>query len=63
VQDRLAADAPVLRALVVEGGQILVCGGRDMAAAVKRTLEAVLRPLGVDLARLKEEGRYVEDVY
>lgn len=63
VQDRLAADAPALRALVVEGGQILVCGGRDMAAAVKRTLEAVLRPLGIDLATLKKEGRYVEDVY
>lgn len=63
VQDRLAADAPALRALMVEGGQILVCGGRDMAAAVKRTLDAVLRPLGVDLATLQAEGRYVEDVY
>lgn len=63
VQDRLAADAPALRALMVEGGQILVCGGRDMAAAVKRTLDVVMRPLGVDLATLQAEGRYVEDVY
>ncbi len=63
VQDRLAADASTLRALIIEGGQILVCGGRDMAAGVKRTLDAVLRPLGVDLATLKAEGRYVEDVY
>jgi sulfite reductase (NADPH) flavoprotein alpha-component len=63
VQDRLAADAPALRDLVGQGGQILVCGGRDMAGAVKRTLEAVLRPLGIDLATLRAEGRYVEDVY
>ncbi|ABS70165.1 oxidoreductase FAD/NAD(P)-binding domain protein (plasmid) [Xanthobacter versatilis] len=63
VQDRIAADAPRLRELVKQGAQILVCGGRDMAEAVTRALEPVVRPLGLDLPALKSSGRYVEDVY
>lgn len=63
VQDRLAADAPRLRELLKQGAQILVCGGRDMAEAVTRALEPVVRPLGLDLPTLKSSGRYVEDVY
>ena len=63
VQDRVAADAPRLRELIRHGAQVLVCGGRDMAQAVTHTLEAVVRPLGLDLATLKSNGRYVEDVY
>ncbi|WP_341987812.1 PepSY domain-containing protein [Azorhizobium sp. AG788] len=63
VQDRIAADAPRLRELIRQGGQILVCGGRDMAQAVTLALDTVVRPLGLDLATLKSAGRYVEDVY
>ncbi len=63
VQDRIAADAPRLRELIRQGGQILVCGSRDMGAAVTRTLDTVVRPLGLDLATLRAGGRYVEDVY
>ncbi|MEP9350715.1 PepSY domain-containing protein [Xanthobacter sp. KR7-225] len=63
VQDRIAADAPRLRELVKQGAQILVCGGRDMAEAVTRALEPVVRPLGLDPPTLKSSGRYVEDVY
>lgn len=63
VQDRIAADAPRLRELIRQGAQILVCGGRDMAEAVCRSLDSVVRPLGLDLATLKSHGRYVEDVY
>lgn len=63
VQDRIAADATRLRELVRQGAQILVCGGRDMAEAVTRALEPVVRPLGLDLPTLKSSGRYVEDVY
>lgn len=63
VQDRLAADAPRLRDLVRHGAQILVCGSRDMSAAVTGTLDGILRPLGLDLATLRAGGRYVEDVY
>lgn len=63
VQDRVAADAPRLRELIRHGAQVLVCGGRDMAQDVTRTLDAIVRPLGLDLAALKGSGRYVEDVY
>lgn len=63
VQDRIAADAPRLRELIRHGAQVLVCGGRDMAQAVTHTLDAIVRPLGLDLAALKSSGRYVEDVY
>ena len=60
---RLAADAPKLRELIRHGAQVLVCGGRDMADAVTSALGGVVRPLGLDLATLKSDGRYVEDVY
>lgn len=63
IQDRLAADAPKLRELIRHGAQVLVCGGRDMAEAVTHALGGVVRPLGLDLATLKSDGRYVEDVY
>ena len=63
IQDRLAADAPKLRELIRHGAQVLVCGGRDMADAVTSALGGVVRPLGLDLATLKSDGRYVEDVY
>jgi sulfite reductase (NADPH) flavoprotein alpha-component len=63
VQDRLAADALALRDLVRHGAQVLVCGGRDMAGGVARAFETILQPLGLDLATLKLEGRYREDVY
>ena len=63
VQDRVAADAHRLRGLIRAEAQILVCGGREMARAVAETLESVVRPLGLDLATLKSNGRYLEDVY
>jgi sulfite reductase (NADPH) flavoprotein alpha-component len=63
VQDRLAADAVALGDMIQHGAQVLVCGGRDMAGGVARAFEAILQPLGLDLAILKLEGRYREDVY
>jgi len=63
VQDRIAADAHRLRALIAQEAQILVCGGRDMAHAVRETLERVLSPIGLDLATLRTRGRYLEDVF
>jgi len=63
VQDRLAAEANVIRDLVRSGAQIMVCGSRQMAAAVAATVDRVVAPIGTDLATLKARGRYVEDVY
>ena len=53
----------MLRELIRGGAQVLVCGGRDMAASVTETMERVLHPLGIELSTLKSSGRYVEDVY
>ncbi len=63
VQDLLRQDAAKIAALVEEGAQILVCGGREMAAGVSRALEEVLRPHGLCPLELKAAGRYGEDVY
>jgi sulfite reductase (NADPH) flavoprotein alpha-component len=63
VQDRIAADAIELRSLIQRGAQVLVCGGRDMAASVARALDAITAPMGLDLQTLKSGGRYIEDVY
>lgn len=63
VQDRLRADAERLRTLVGAGAQVLVCGGREMAAGVWETLDELLVPAGLTPGLLKNEGRYLEDVY
>ena len=63
VQDRIASDANELRDLIQRGAQVLICGGRDMAAGVARSLEAIIGPAGLELQTLKANGRYLEDVY
>lgn len=63
VQDRLRADATALRDQIARDGQVLVCGGTAMARAVAGEFEALLAPLGLSVASLKAEGRYLEDVY
>ncbi|MGC3872526.1 PepSY domain-containing protein [Halomonas sp. GXIMD04776] len=63
VQDKLIANGPELRRLIEKGAQILVCGGRNMAASVMAALNEVVAPLGMDVATLKAQGRYREDVY
>lgn len=63
VQDILRRDAARLGKLIAAGGQVLVCGGREMAAGVAAALVDILAPQGVTLATLKAEGRYAEDVY
>ncbi|PTV94776.1 sulfite reductase (NADPH) flavoprotein alpha-component [Rhodobacter aestuarii] len=63
VQDALRADAEKLRAMLAAGAQIMVCGGRDMAAAVRATLDDIAETAAQSPATLKAEGRYLEDVY
>jgi sulfite reductase (NADPH) flavoprotein alpha-component len=63
VQDRLRKDADHLRAMIADGAQIMVCGGREMAAGVMGALAEVLAPAGLTPIALKAQGRYVEDVY
>ena len=63
VQDALRGDGDRVARLVAAGAQILVCGGRDMAAGVSAALTDILAPTGLTPAILKAEGRYAEDVY
>ncbi len=63
VQDKVALDAEKLRKLIEGNAQILVCGGRDMANSVSAAIKLIIAPLGIDLASLKAQGRYLEDVY
>ncbi len=63
VQDAVRRDGQRLAGLIASGAQIMVCGGADMAAGVKTALGDILDPLNLTTAKLKAEGRYVEDVY
>ncbi|MEO9231466.1 MAG: PepSY domain-containing protein [Devosia sp.] len=63
VQDKVRDDAEAIRALVVAGGQIIVCGGRQMADGVRASIDFCLAPLGETAMTLKAKGRYLEDVY
>lgn len=63
VQDALRGDTARLVQLLQDGAQVLVCGGREMAAGVKTALAEILAPHGLTPAMLKAEGRYAEDVY
>lgn len=63
VQDALRQEAALVARLVHEGARVMVCGGRDMAAAVSATLADILAPAGQTPATLKAEWRYAEDVY
>lgn len=63
VQDKITIDAEELRGLIKDGAQILVCGGRNMADSVRLAINEIIAPLGMDVATLKAQGRYREDVY
>ncbi|MEJ2442682.1 MAG: PepSY domain-containing protein [Exilibacterium sp.] len=63
VQDAIVADETELRQLIEKGAQVLVCGGREMANAVRQVFDSILKPLRIDVDELRAEGRYLEDVY
>lgn len=63
VQDALRRDAARVTRSIAAGGQVLVCGGREMALGVAETLAEILAPLELSPALLKAEGRYAEDIY
>ncbi|WP_345797566.1 PepSY domain-containing protein [Castellaniella sp. MT123] len=63
VQDALCRDADRLRALVSKGAVLRVCGSRPMAAGVAEVLDGILAGAGLSVHRLRERGRYAEDVF
>jgi sulfite reductase (NADPH) flavoprotein alpha-component len=52
-----------MRRLIADNGQVLVCGSRAMAASVRQALDQILAPLKLDVAALRDKGRYREDVF
>jgi sulfite reductase (NADPH) flavoprotein alpha-component len=63
VQDALRRDRARVARLIAEGAQVMVCGGREMAAGVASVLADILAPMKLTPALLKAEGRYAEDIY
>ncbi|WP_029057600.1 PepSY domain-containing protein [Stappia stellulata] len=63
VQDALRRDGAQVAQLIADGAEVLVCGGRGMAAGVAEALTEILAPRGLSLQTLKAEGRYGEDIY
>ncbi|HEY0919975.1 PepSY domain-containing protein [Devosia sp.] len=63
VQERVRDDAEAIRALVLQGARVMVCGGREMAEGVMAAIDASLAPLGINVGALRAAGRYLEDVY
>ena len=63
VQDALRRDAERVRSLLAHGAIVRVCGSRAMARGVAETLDVVLAPLQLSVAKLKAKERYAEDVF
>lgn len=63
VQDALRQDQERLHKLLAAGAQVRICGSRAMAQAVAQVLDGILAPLKLNVAQLKTEGRYAEDVF
>ncbi|MCP3969528.1 MAG: nitric oxide synthase [Rhodobacteraceae bacterium] len=63
VQAKLRASARELQDLVTSGAQVLVCGGQAMGRDVRKSFDAVLQPVGLNVDMLKQQERYLEDVY
>lgn len=63
LQDRIRDDAATLRDMVQAGAQVMIVGGRDMAQDVMAAFDQALAPTGITVARLRSEGRYVEDIF
>lgn len=63
VQDKLKAEAKLLRLLMSQGAQIMICGGPEMANDVRATMNEILSPQGIGVNLLQKEQRYIEDVY
>ena len=63
VQDRIVDDATQVRQLILNGAQVLVCGGRSMAKYIVGSMDAILAPVNITVKKLRAQGRYREDVY
>ncbi len=63
VQDRLRSEAELLKRLINDGAQIMVCGGPEMASGVRAAIDGIASQLGQSTTSLQQQKRYLEDVY
>jgi sulfite reductase (NADPH) flavoprotein alpha-component len=63
VQDRIRANAAGLFERLRNGAIVMVCGSSAMAAGVRAEFETILAELGSDVATLRRQRRYLEDIY
>lgn len=63
VQDIIREDREKLRQLLMHKGELMICGGREMAEGVREALEEILLTTNITLAEMKNAHRYREDVY
>lgn len=63
VQDRLNSEAELLKSLINDGAQIMVCGGAEMAMSVRDTIDGIASHIGESTNSLQQQKRYLEDVY
>ncbi|MCC7484881.1 MAG: PepSY domain-containing protein [Burkholderiales bacterium] len=63
VQDALGRDAARLRELLSQGAVVRVCGSRPMARGVAQVLDSILGALRLNVAQLKAQDRYAEDIF
>lgn len=63
VQDALRRSAEHVRALIMQGAIVRVCGNRAMAQGVAEALDTVLAPLQWSVSTLRINERYAEDVF
>jgi sulfite reductase (NADPH) flavoprotein alpha-component len=63
VQDRVRQETDRLREMLRRGASVMVCGGDGMAQAVTLEFERLLSPMGLSVAQLKANDRYMEDIF
>lgn len=63
VQERLKAEHDLLARHLNQNAVIMVCGGQNMASAVRVEIDALAKKTGTSLAELRKRNRYLEDIY
>lgn len=63
VQDKIRQHHLFLSQQLKAGAVIMVCGSLAMAKAVQQEFEQISQHLGLSVAQLKQQQRYLEDVY
>lgn len=63
VQDQLSANVELLHDRMRQGATVMVCGGQNMADAVRMKFDVLASQIGISIAELRRSNRYLEDIY